>query len=206
MTNLMSEGQGGCCGGAQNNQRDYELHIDTRLDASAVFRVTLPVPSNESCCSTGVAGDEIAGTNGSREVGSLGQVLTLVATRDHGGVTAGCGCGPDRDTSVFQKEGQSPLGVDALNRSPLNLVRRDDVADIDARLANDESGSPECCVNGQCEECSNADSTKGVDDVACCGVGCCGATEDKNKDNGQYSTRAGHESRHVLNGVTEATR
>ena len=206
MTDVTLKGQSGCCGGTQNNQGDDELNVYTRLDASAVFRATLPVPSNESCCSTGVAGDEIAGTNGSREVGGLGQVLTLVATRDHGGVTAGCGCGPDRDTSVLQEESQSPLGVDAFDRSPLDFVRRHDVADVDPGLANDQSGSPECCIDGQCEECGNADSAQRVDDVACCGGGCRGATEDKNKDSGQYSTGAGHERRHVLNGVTEATR
>ena len=206
MTDVTLKGQSGCCGGTQNNQGDDELNVYTRLDASAVFRATLPVPSNESCCSTGVAGDEIAGTNGSREVGGLGQVLTLVATRDHGGVAAGCGCGPDRDTSVLQEESQSPLGVDAFDRSPLDFVRRHDVADVDPGLANNQSGSPECCIDGQCEECGNADSAQRVDDVACCGGGCRGATEDKNKDSGQYSTGAGHERRHVLNGVTEATR
>ena len=206
MAESMSEGQGGCCGDTQNAQRDNESHVDAGLDARAVIRATLPVPTNESCCSTGVARDEIAGTNGSREIGGLGQVLTLVATRDHGGVTAGCGCSPDRDASVFQIEGQAPLGIDTIDRSPLDFVSRDDVANIDAGLADDESGSPQCCVDGQCQECGNAGSAQGIDDVACCGGGCCGTTEDKYKDDSQYSTGAGHESGHVLHGVTEATR
>ena len=206
MTDVTSESQGSCCGGAQNNQGDDELNVYARLDASAVISATFPVSANESCCSTGIASNKIAGSNGSREVGGLGQVLTMVATRDHGGVTAGCGCGPDRDSSVLQEESKSPFGVDALDCSPLDLVRRDYVADVDPGLANDQSGSPECCIDGQCEECGNADSAQRVDDVACCGGGCCGATEDKNKDDGQYSTGAGHERRHVLNGVTEATR
>jgi hypothetical protein len=206
MSKLISDGQGGCCGGGENTQRDNELNIHSGFDASAVVSASLPVPTNESCCSARVAGDEVAGANGSREVGGLGQVLTLVATREHGGVTAGCGCGPDRDPSVFQEQGQAPLRIDALDCSPLDLVGRDDVSYVDTGLANDESGSPECCVDGKCEECGNADSAQGIDDVACCGGGCCGATEDKNKDDGQYSTRAGHESGHVLYGVTEATR
>jgi len=206
MTEVMLDGQGGCCGGAQNAQRDNQLNVDARLDASAVIRATLPVPAHESCCSARVARDEITGANSSREVGGLGQVLPLVATGGHGSIAAGCGCGPDRDSSVFQEEGQSPLRVDAFDCSPLDLVRHDEVADVDAGLANDQSGSPECCVDGQCEECGNADSAQRVDDAACCGGSCCGATEDKNKNNGQYSTGAGHERRHVLNGVTEATR
>ena len=206
MSDVMSDGEGGCCGGPQNAQRNDELNVDTRLDASTVVRATFPVPTNESCCSAGIAGDEIAGANRSREVRGLGQVLPLVAAREHGGVTAGCGCSPDRDATVFQEKGQSPLGIDALNRSPLDFVGRDDVSNIDTGFANDESGSPECCVDGQCEECGNADSAQGVDDVACCGGGCCGAAEYKNKDDGQYSTGAGHKRGHVLYGVTEATR
>ena len=206
MTDVTLKGQSSCCGGTQNNQGDDELNVYARLDASAVIRATFPVSTNESCCSAGVARDEIAGANGSREIGGLGQMLPLVATRDHGGVTARCGCGPDRDSSVLQEEGQSPFGVDALDRSPLDFVRRHDVADVDSGLANDQSRSPECCIDRQCEECGNADSAQRVDDVACCGGGCCGATEDKNKDDGQYSTGAGHERRHALNGVMEATR
>ena len=206
MSESMSEGQGGCCGGGENAQRDDEFNVHARLNASSVIRATLPVPANESCCSTRVAGDEVAGANSSREVGGLGKVLPLVAAGDHGSVTTGCGCGPDRDAAIFEEESQSPLGVDALDRTPLDLVGRDDVADVDSGLADNESGSPECCVDGQCEECGNADSAQGVDDGACCGGGCCGAAEDKNKDDGQYSTGAGHERRHVLNGVTEATR
>jgi len=206
MTDVTSHSQGGCCGGAQNAQRNDELNVDAGLDASAVIPSTLPVPANESSCSTRVASDEVAGANGSREVRGFGQVLTLVPTRDHGGVAARCGCGPDRDSSVFQEKGQSPLGVDALDRAPLNLVRHDDVADVHSAFADDETGSPECCVNGQCEESGNADSAQRVNDVACCGGGCCGSSENKNKDDGQYSTGAGHERGHVLYGVTEATR
>jgi len=206
MTESTSEGQGGCCGGGQNAQRDDELNVHARLNASAVIRPALPVPANESCCSTRVAGNQIAGADSSREVGGLGQVLPLVATSDHGGVATGCGCGPDRDAAIFEEERQSPLGVDALNRTPLDFVSRYDVADVDSGFADNESGSPECCVDGQCKECGNAYSAQGVDNVACCGGGCCGATEDKNKDDGQYSTGAGHERRHALNGVMEATR
>lgn len=206
MSELISEGQGGCCQGAQNAQRDDEAKVDTGLDASTVVGATFPVPANESCCSAGIAVDEITGANSSRKIGGLGQVLPLVAVREHGGVTTGCGCGPDRDASVFQEESQAPLGVNAFNCTPLDLVGRNDVSYVDTGLADDESGSPECCVDGQCKECGNADSTQGVDDVACCGGGCCGASENKNKDDGQYSTGAGHERGHVLHGVTEATR
>lgn len=206
MSDVMSDGQGGCCGGAQNAQRDDQLNVDSGLDARAVVRATFPVPTNEGCCSAGIARDEIAGANSSREVGGLGQVLPLVAAREHGGVATGCGCGPDVDASLSEEQSQAPLRVDARDGTPLDLVRRDDVADVYSGLADDESGSPECCVDGQCEECGNADSAQGVDDVAGCGGGCGGATENKNKDNGQYSTGAGHERRHALNGVTEATR
>ena len=61
MTYVTSHSQGGCCGGAQNAQRNDEWNVDARLDASAVIRATLPVPANESCCSSRVAGDEVAG-------------------------------------------------------------------------------------------------------------------------------------------------
>lgn len=206
MTKPMLENQGGCCGGTQNAQRNDELKVHAGLDASAIARATLPVATNESCCSTGVTGDQITGTNRASEVRGLGEVLTLVTTRDKGGVSAGCGCSPDGNFAVLEEQGQPPLSVDAFDRSPLDLVGRDDVANVDAVLSNDEPGSPECCVDGQCEECGNRDSAKSLDDVACCGGGCCGASENKGKDDGQYSTGTGHERGHVLNGVTEATR
>lgn len=206
MGEVVSDNQGGCCGGAQNAQNTDQGDVNTRLDASSVFTSAFPVASNESCCSAGIGRDEVAGSNGSREIGGLGQVLTLVATSNHGGVTAGCGCRPDGDAALVEVERQSPLGVDARDRAPLNLVSRDDVADVHAALSNDESGSPECCPDGRCEECGNNDAAQPLDDSACCGGGCCGATENQNEDDSENSAGTGNERRHVLHVVTEVTR
>ncbi len=206
MAGVTSDSQGACCRGAQHKKGDNQPQVDARLDASTVVPPSLPVAANESCCSARVTGDEIAGTNRSREVGGLGQVLPLIAASSHGRVATGCGCGPDRDAFVVKKEGQPPLGVDSLNRSPLDLVGRNDVANVDTGFSDHQSGSPQCCVDGQCEECRNCDSAKDDDNVACCGGGCCGSTKDEDKNDGQYAARAGYERRHALNGVMEVTR
>ena len=202
----MSDQQGGCCGGTGNAQRDNHRDADSRLDESAVITSPFPVATNECCCSTRVARDEVAGTDRSREVGGLGQVLPLVATREHGGIAAGCGCGPDVDALGAEEQGQAPLGVDAGNRTPLDFVGRDNVSDIDAGLANDESGSPECCVDNRNQESRNANSSNPIDQSACCGGGCCGTTENQNEHGGDYFAGARRERDHELHVVTEVTR
>lgn len=206
MGDFGSENQGGCCGGAQNNQRDEQRNVDSRFDTSTVVTATLPVSSNEGCCSAGITRDEVAGSDRSREIGGLGQVLTLVTARDHGGVSAGCGCGPDVDALGAEEQGQTPLGIDAGDGSPFNLVGGDDVADVDAGLSNDEAGTPKCCVDGQCEECGNHYSAQTVDQSTCCGGGCCSSTENQNEHDSENLAGSGSERRHVLHVVTEVTR
>lgn len=206
MSDFVSENQGGCCGGGGNAQRDNHREADSRLDQGAVVPTPFPVTTNQGCCSAGVGVDEIAGTDSTREIGGLGQVLTLVSTRSHGGVAAGCGCGPDVDASLVEEEGQTPLGVDAGDGAPFDLVGRDAVSNVHSRLANDQSRSPECCVDGRCEECGNADSAQTVDESACCGGGCCSAAENDDEHGGDDFAGARRERGHEHYVVTEVTR
>lgn len=206
MSVSVSDKQGGCCGNSQATQRHDQSDVDSRFHQGTVLSAALPVASDEGCCSTRIGVDEVAGPNRSREVSGLGQVLTLVSTSDHGGVSAGCGCGPDRDPTFAQKERESPLGVDAADCTPLDLVGHYDVSDVDAGLADDEPGSPECCPDGRCEKCGNGDSTQPFGESGCCGGGCCGTTENNIKDDREDAAGTGNEGRHVLHVVTEVTR
>jgi hypothetical protein len=206
MSGTMSDEQGSCCGGRGNAQSDNHRTTNAGLDEGSVVTTTLPVTTNQGCCSAGVGRDEIAGTNGSREVGGLGQVLTLVSTRGQGSVTAGCGCGPDVDASLSEEKGQTPLGIDARDGAPFDFVGRDDVANVHAGLADDEARSPESSVNDRDEERRNADSAQTVDQSTCCGGGCCGTTENSDEHGGNDSAGARRERGHEVHVVTEVTR
>jgi len=202
----MSENQGCCGGGGGNAQRDNHRDADSRLDQGAVLTASFPVATNQGCCSAGIGGDEIAGSDGTREIGGLGQVLTLVAARGHGGVAAGCGCGPDVDASLSEEQGQPPLRVDARDGAPFDFVGSDEVSNVHPSLANDQTRSPECCVDGGGKECRHTDSAQSVDQSACCGSGCCSTAENDNEHGGDDPARAGRERGHELHGVTEVTR
>ena len=198
--------QGGCCGGAQNNQKHREATVDTRLDQATVARAPFPVSTDNGCCSTGIGRDEVSGSNSSREIGGLGQMLTLVSASDERSVTTGCGCGPNGNLLSTDEKGESPLRVDSADRTPLNFVSHDDVANVDGTLSNDESGSPECCIDGRCEECGNAQSSQPISQGSCCDGGCRCGSADNNENNGEHSTGAGYEGRHTLHAVMEVTR
>lgn len=198
--------QGGCCGGGKNHENYREGNVDARLNPTAVGPSAFPVSTDNGCCSTGIGRDEVSGSNSSREIGGLGQMLTLVSTSDHGGVTAGCGCGPNGNLLSTDEQGESPLRVDSADRTPLNLMGHDDVANVDGTFSNDESGSPECCIDGRCEECGNAQSSQPISQGSCCDGGCRCGSADNNENNGEYSTGAGHEGRHTLHAVMEVTR
>jgi len=198
--------QSGCCGGGKYSENYGEGNVDARLNPTTVGSAALPVSTNDGCCATGIGRDEVSGSNGSREIGGFGQMLTLVSTSDHGGVTTGCGCGPNGNSLSTDEKGQSPLRVNSTDRAPLNLVGRDDIANVDGTVPNNQSGSPECCVDGRCEECGNAQSAQPVNQGSCCDGGCRCGSADNNENNGEYSTGAGHERRHTLHAVMEVTR
>lgn len=206
MSGMMSDQQGGCCGDRGNAQGNDHRTTHAGLDEGLVVTTTLPETTNESCCSAGVGGDEVAGPDRSREVGGLGQVLPLVATRGHGCITTGCGCGPDVDASLSEEQGQAPLGVDARDGAPLDFVGRDDVSNVDPGFPNDQARTPESCVDDRYEESGNADSAKPVNEPACCGGGCCGTAENEDEHGGDYLAGAGRERDHGLHVVTEVAR
>jgi len=198
--------QGGCCGGGKNSQNYGEGNVDARLNSTTVGSSAFPVSTNDGCCSTGIGRDKVSGSNGSREIGGLGQMLTLVSASDERSVTTGCGCGPNGNSLSADEQSESPLRVDSTNRAPLNLVGRDDVAHVDGTVTNNQPGSPECCVDGRCEECGNAQSAQPIYEGSCCEGGCrCGGA-DNNKNDGENSAGAGHERRHTLHAVMEVTR
>jgi len=202
----MSDQQGDCCGGRSNTQRDNHRAADAGLDQGLVVTTTLPVSSNESCCAAGVRGDEVAGSDRTREVSGLGQILTLVSAGGQGGIAAGCGCSPDIDAPLSEEQGQAPLRVDAGNRAPFDFVRNDDVSNVDPAFPNDQPRSPERRVDNRYEESGDGDSTKPVDQSACCGGGCCGTTENEDEHDSDYSAGARRERGHELHVVTEVTR
>ena len=91
------------------------------LEGSSIS-LLLPVSADGRRRSTGVGADEISRSDGSGEIGTLGQVLTLLTTSEDAGVSSGCSCRPAGDAlATFEVEGKSPAGVnscDSLHGNP----------------------------------------------------------------------------------------
>lgn len=193
-----SEKQGDCCRGSQDAQTHDERNTHARSNESSRIVVsTFPLAANDGCCTTRFARDEVTGTNSPRQIGALGQMLTLVTRREEGGVSTGCGCGPNGNTASTEEHGETPLRVDAGDRPPFHVVGGDDVANRQPLVADIQSRSPEGGVESRTEKTNHNDQSNRVlplkrDEGCCAGNGCRCRGE-----RGENTARSGDES-HVL--------
>lgn len=191
---------------AQRDDAGNQTDGSSRFESLGTVVTALPFTSNDGCCSTRFSGDEVAGANGSREVGGLGQMTAEVATSGECCVSTGCGCGPDGNASILSVQGQTPLGVDALDGAPANSVFREGVSNGDALVVDVESRSPESGVERHAEESEHRES---ANESLCCegGQGCCQSnSEDADGYTSENPTGSGNERRHEIHVGTKADR
>ena len=94
------------------------LPLDGHLSAQPPVSGGLPATANLCCSGSGVARDEISGSNGSGEVGALGEVLALVAGCEDAAVATGGGSSPGAELSLVAGNLQGPAGVDPSYGTP----------------------------------------------------------------------------------------
>ena len=120
---------------------DYNLGI--LLEGPSPVSLLFPVASNGRSSGARVGADEIARSNGAGEVGTLGQVLTLLAASKDAGVSSGCGCRPARDAfAAFKIERKGPASVDSHDCTHWNLETPNHVFDHNLVLTDLYSGKP----------------------------------------------------------------
>ena len=203
---MLSRKQGQCCAQPGDAESYRDADGVRRDNSTVVWLASLPLPPDDSCCSTGFGGREISGSNRSREVGGLGQMFTEVAASGECCVPTGCGCGPDGNASTRGPQRESPLGVDQVDRSPVDGVCCENVGHNDTLVGDVKSWTPEGGVNGDREKAKNRDA---ANEAVCCeGEQCCSnsQSENSNGDHAENSAGAGHERRHVNNAGTKVER
>ena len=203
---MLSREQGECCA-QPGDSKSYRDADGVRGGHSTVVgRASLPLSSDDSCCSAGLSGREITGSDSAREVGGLGQMLTEVTASGECCVPPGCGCGPDGNSSSSDPQRESPLGVDQVDGSPVDGVCCENVGHNDTLVGDVKSWTPEGGVNGDREKAKNRDA---ANEAVCCeGEQCCSnsQSENSNGDHAENSAGAGHERRHVNNAGTKVGR
>lgn len=195
------------CGCAQQNTQGHDNeNIDVANGNTLRVTAVSPEAANVGCCSTAFTGDEITGSNGAREIRGFGQELSFVSRGDESGMSAGCGCGPRGDFANGREQGQAPLRINLLDGTPLDVVVRHDVADVNSGVVDAQAGSPECCPGGEAEGCCQGNAVKKSESVEGNQDGClCCGQSDSHRDR-ENATESGAEDRHAHHGVTEVAR
>lgn len=196
---MLSREQGECCAQPGNPENNGKTNRVDGRDVSVVGRAPLPQSSDDSCCSTGFGGSEVSGSNGSREVGGLGQMRTEVAASGECCVPSGCGCSPDGNSASGDPQREAPLGVNQVDGSPVDGVCCENVRNDNTGVADIETRTPERGVHRGTEKTKYGDSPY---ESACCeGEQCCSNSQGENSDGhrAENSTGAGHERRHENN-------
>jgi hypothetical protein len=196
---MLSREQGECCAQPGNPENNGKTNRVDGRDVSVVGLASLPLSSNDSCCSSGFGGSEVTGSDSSREVGGLGQMGTEVLASGECCVPSGCGCGPDGNSASGDPQREAPLGVNQVDGSPVDGVCCENVRNDNTGVADIETRTPERGVHRGAEKTKYGDSPY----ESVCGEGeqCCSNSQGENSDShrAENSTGAGHERRHENN-------
>ena len=112
------------------------------FDSGNLVSTLLPESSDVGCGSSGVAANEISWSNGSRDVGAFGEMLSLVARGKYAAVATGSWSTPGRYFAFICGDCERPAGVDELYCTPADLVLSEDIENFYALFAHFNPGKP----------------------------------------------------------------
>ena len=112
------------------------------FDRGNLVSTLLPESSDVGCSSSGVAANEITWSNGSRDVGALGEVLSLVAGGKDAAVATRSWSSPGRYFAFVGGDCERPAGVDELYGTPADVVLSEDIDNLYALFADFNPGKP----------------------------------------------------------------
>ncbi len=195
----LSREQGECCAQPGDSKKHRDADGVRSNNPTVVGLASLPLSSNDSCCSSGFGGSEITGSDSSREVGGLGQMRTEVLASGECCVPSGCGCGPDGNSASGDPQRETPLGVNQVDSSPVDGVCCENVRNDNTSVTDIETRTPERGVHRGAEKTKYGNSPY---ETACCeGEQCCSNSQSENSDShhAEDTTGAGHERSHENN-------
>ena len=112
------------------------------FDGGNLVSTLLPESSDVGSGSSGFAADEISWSNGSGDVGALGEVLSLVAGGKDAAVATGSWSTPGRYFAFTCGDCERPAGVDELYGTPADVVLSEDIDNLYALFADFNPGRP----------------------------------------------------------------
>ena len=112
------------------------------FDGGNLVSTLLPESSDVCCGSSGVAANEISWSNGSRDVGAFGEMLSLVARGEDAAVAARCWSTPSGYSATLGSYGKCPTGVNELDGTPADFVLSEDIDDSYELFSHLNSGKP----------------------------------------------------------------
>jgi len=112
------------------------------FDGGNLVSTLLPESSDVGSGSSGVAADEISWSNGSGDVGALGEVLSLVAGGKDAAVATRSWSTPGRYFAFICSDCERPSGVDELYGTPADVVLSEDIDNLYALFADFNPGRP----------------------------------------------------------------
>ena len=124
--------------GNYRNLANAPLAFDSGIQTSPL----LPESSDVGSGSSGFAADEISWSNGSGDVGALGEVLSLVAGGKDAAVATRSWSTPGRYLAFICGDCECPAGVDELYGTPADVVLSEDIDNFYALFAHFNPGKP----------------------------------------------------------------
>jgi len=124
--------------GNYRNLANAPLAFDSGIQTTSL----LPESSDVGSGSSGFAADEISWSNGSGDVGALGEVLSLVAGGKDAAVATGSWSTPCRYFAFICGDCERPAGVDELYGTPADVVLSEDIDNLYALFAHFNPGKP----------------------------------------------------------------
>ena len=195
----------------QNNQVQYNqctkssqlAEVPGHLDPSVFFEgpsvsLFLPVSANCGRGSAGIGADKISWPNGAGEVGTLGQVLTLLPTSEDAGVPSrSCGRPAADASATFEVEGQRPPRVDSGYLLHGNLEGSDHILDHNLVFIDLNPGKPKEHQSAKHYGQHQRGAQKHSRDAICCEHAGQGQRHGKDDGNREVSRGFSNENLHV---------
>ena len=112
------------------------------FDGGNLVSTLLPESSDVGCGSSGVAANEISWSNGSRDVGAFGEMLSLVAGGKDAAVATRSWSTPGSYFAFVGGDCERPTGVNELYGTPADVVLSEDIDNFYALFAHLNPGKP----------------------------------------------------------------
>lgn len=128
----------------EDNGKHHNLaYVPPTRHLSLAISVLLPDSSDVCGSGSRIAGNQITRSNGSGNVGALGEMLALVAGGEDATVSPRGRRSPSSNFAFVSGDCKSPTGVDDSNRSPANHVLSENVDDLDSAVTHFNPWKPE---------------------------------------------------------------